>query len=358
MNENEIQKPKILVIRLSSLGDVILASSVLACDSLSHGVDWVVASDYTDVLRGHPKIKKLWVFDRSLGLIGFIKFTYQLWKEDYDEIIDLHGTVRAWVLRLFFLSFLLLNFKKSPKWRRSSKQRFRSIGYVLLKRLWPRSLYCERQTKIFSKAAGGTGLEKPDLSFLTALDGTNDEPKDTSYVCVMPSSHWYGKTWSAKNYFNVLEQLKVFPVVLGKYADPQSCELVRLLNQAGIPHVSAIGKLNLQQVAVLLSKARCYFGSDTGLAHLSEAVGTPAIIVYGPTAPGLGFEPWHSSSLAIGAQLWCRPCGKIGDHCYRPLSRFWCLKKLTHTEVFEKILEHFKVHAQEWFKTPRLYDSH
>src|SRR4051794_27013241 len=87
--------PNRLVFRLSSLGDVILATSFLsALDSSdpSAKVDWVVAREFAEVLKGHPRIRKLWEFDRSQGLKGWLSLCDQLVAENYDQVFDLHAT--------------------------------------------------------------------------------------------------------------------------------------------------------------------------------------------------------------------------------------------------------------------------
>jgi len=335
--------PKRLVIRLSSLGDVILSSAVLESSQLMSGVDWLVAREYADVLRGHPRIRRLWEFDRKSGLAAFIRLGRMLWNERYEEVIDLHGTLRAKVLRSLFWFWGMLDvaqtLRKPPRWTRSSKQPLPLFGFILFKKLWPRRLLSRPQTEVFARTGGGSGAERPNLKHL--LDtGAGDEIRLPSkpYLCVMPSSSKPGKTWPAAQYFSVLKGIPhLFPVILGQSSDPESKELVELLQRAEVPHLSGVGAWNLTQVARVLGRAAGYLGSDTGLAHLAEAVGTEIIVVYGPTAPGLGFEPWRPGSRMVGAPLWCRPCGKIGQLCFRPIRKFHCLKILQTQAVLDVV---------------------
>ena len=326
---------KRLILRLSSLGDVILSASALETAESSAGVDWVVAKEYAAVLRGHPRIRKLWEFDRrqNSGLLAWKVFAQELWDQNYTEVIDLHGSIRTRILRFFFVYWSFRNSVAGPHWTVASKQRFRSWGFILFKKLWPKFWLSRLQVEIFARAAGGTGQERPNMRHLLSSDDTvSSIPKD-AYICVMPGSSWPGKTWAAEKYLEVLKELQILPVIMGTTRDPESVSLVRLLEVAGIPHVSGVGKWDLQESARVLAKSAGYLGSDTGLALLSEALGVEIVVIYGPTAPGLGFEPWRNGSRTIGSGLWCRPCGKIGHRCYRPKDKFLCLKGLTPSEV-------------------------
>lgn len=337
------QKKKTLIIRLSSLGDVILTTSSLESSALKDRVDWVVAKEYAAVLRGHPRIHTLWEYDRKLGKItSWIHFGRTLWNTHYDEVIDLHGSIRTRILRVLFFLWSIVEFSKRPRWKVATKQRFRSFGFIIFKNLWPKRLLSEKQVTIFAKTTGGSGEERPDLRYLLANNTPPADLPNIPYFCVMPSSNWPGKTWSHVKYFEVIKKLGFFPVIMGRHSDTESNLLVLLLQKSGLPHFSGIGKWDLAQSAWILTKSKGYLGSDTGLAHLAEAVGTPIIVVYGPTAPGLGFEPWRPGSGTAGAKLWCRPCGKIGRWCFRLPPDFRCLKILKADPVIKEFHEKFK----------------
>lgn len=335
--------PKRLILRLSSLGDVILSSAALEAPYSTNGVDWVVAKEYAEVLRGHPRIIHLWEYDRKAkgaGAFAWFRFARRLWDENYSEIFDLHGSIRTLVLRVLFLIWGARE-KRKFSWSRASKQRVRTFGLLIFKRWWPKRFRCQLQVSVFGQLLGGSGEERPNLSHL--LNPEWVPPKEIaaiseqSYVCVMPGSNWPGKTWAGEKYFAVLKTLGVFPVVMGQPNDPECSKLTRLLVREEVPHYSGVGKWSLLDVAQVLSRANAYLGSDTGLAHLAEAVGTPIAVIYGPTSPGLGFEPWRQGSRTIGVHLSCRPCGKIGKYCFRPVRKFLCLKMLEPVEVLRQL---------------------
>src|SRR5690349_21043092 len=112
---------RILILRLSSLGDVILSSAALEVERLSHmGIDWVVAPEFSEPLQGHPKISSLIVFERKTGLRGWFRLCRRLWQSNYAEVLDLHVSLRTWIMRFLFW---IWGRGKGPEWRLLSKQR-------------------------------------------------------------------------------------------------------------------------------------------------------------------------------------------------------------------------------------------
>jgi ADP-heptose:LPS heptosyltransferase len=149
----------------------------------------------------------------------------------------------------------------------------------------------------------------------------------------MPGSKWRGKCWPASKYVEALRALASgkdarVPVILGGPNDESARELERLLEGAGIRFKTGVGRWSLGEVAGVLAGSRGYLGNDTGLAHLAEAVGAPAVMVFGPTSPEMGFGPWRAESQAVGTGLWCRPCGKDGRRCYRLKNKYLCMTGL------------------------------
>ncbi len=338
---------KRLILRLSSLGDVILATSALeaiqASQSTEQSTDWVISKDYSELLRNHPKINQLLEFDRSLGLKGWIRFCRTLWESQYNEIYDLHGSLRTKVMKILFRGWSLTEGRHFPKWKSISKGRLRLYCYFLLKGLWPKSLRPTPWVVKFSRRVGGTGREKPDLTHLiqnqTLPPELIDASKNTEgkYLCVMPSSRWDGKKWPVENYLQVLKKFPYLPVILGSKSDKESIHLVEKLQRLGIPYFSGVGKWGLTQTASILKNSVGYLGGDTGLAHLAESVGASATVIFGPTQPDMGFGPWRKNSRSIGMSLWCRPCGKDGRSCFRIKQRHLCLKALSAETVLKNL---------------------
>ncbi len=343
-----IQSRKCLLIRLSSLGDVILATSALQVDALPSQVDWLGSSDYSEIFKNHPRINKLYSFDRKGGFFGWLKLCRAFWDQSYDEVYDLHGSLRTLGMRVLFLFWGVRDVglrrikKAQPRWHVISKQKFRLWGYFIFKRFWPKLVRPEPWVRRFAQLVGGSGNERPNLSHLS-LDsevhkGQLPFDRKLNWVCVMPSSRWSGKKWPVASYADLVVKMRVFPVVLGGPKDLESFELCRELEMRSVPYFSAVGQWGLAKTAWVLSLCPGgYLGGDTGLAHLAEAVGARAQMIFGPTDPEMGFGPWRAQSLAIQKSLACRPCSRDGRFCYRLSQPYHCMRGLSAQDAYIQI---------------------
>jgi ADP-heptose:LPS heptosyltransferase len=332
-------KKRILVFRMSSLGDLILSTAFLESLSPEFEVDWVIAKEFAFVLRGHPRIRKLVIFDKKTGRAGWRKLISELSHEDYAHWIDLHATLRTRLARFWTWR------KENIQWTALSKTRWKFLGYITFKKLWPENLRPELFWKRFAQIAmslaenGGVREMKPP-SYSPLLNESNDEPvlaryflKSKSYAAIAPASRWSSKEWSPEKYAELCKQSSLKILLLGRKNDAACIAVEKYLTEENIPFHSALEEPNFHHTAILLKHAAFYLGGDTGLAHLAEAVGTRAEIIFGPTRPDLGFGPWRKESAAIQHAVWCSPCSKDGQICYRFGDRFACLKKLSVEEV-------------------------
>jgi len=321
-----------LLIRLSSLGDVIQATSAFEHFSkIGEKVDWLVATEYAELLEGHPAIRKVWSFDRKTGFSGWWRLGRALWAENFTEVIDLHASLRSRTLRVLFRIWGIG--RTGATWKVHAKLRHRLWGFYVFKRFWSKNLRPTPQTARFARLLGGSGDERPNLKHLlkTPVARAFRLPQ-TPYLCVMPGSRWAGKRWPVARFVEALaksaRENEGRVVVLGAKSDRESFELAAALKARGVEVISGVGIWNLTQAAAVLAGAVAYVGNDTGLAHLAEAVGTRAGVVFGPTHSDMGFGPWKKESRVFQAELGCRPCGKDGRICYRFWDRYACLARI------------------------------
>lgn len=344
---------KVLVIRLSSLGDVILATAFLENLPAGVEVDWMIAREFAFVLKGHPRIRKLWVYDKRSGLRGWLELCREVHAEGYSVRVDLHRTLRS---RLAFGLFRQRDLLRSgpPVTHLSiSKQRLRNSALLLMKGLCPPAWLPEPYWKRFARIAtcianpisgsALTVLKPPSCAALLPPSGLEAEVlgryglESKRFVAVMPASRWSSKEWSVTGYVKVLSALfrkyGWTSLVVGRKSDAPCVELVQRLKVAGVPVAEALEEQEFGNTAVLLKHSVSYLGSDTGLAHLAEAVGTPSRVIFGPTRPGLGFGPWRPDSLAVSLPVVCAPCSKDGRHCYRIDDPYKCMRGLEAEQV-------------------------
>jgi heptosyltransferase-3 len=342
---------KILVIRLSSLGDVILSTAFLENLPAGVEVDWIIAKEFAFALEGHPRIRKLRVYDKKSGLRGWLKLCFEAHSEGHSVRVDLHRTIRSRLAFLLFRLKDLLGAGASPEHLTLSKQRFRNFALLLLKGACPGSWlpvpYWKRFAGLGAGLAGGRSGTLLPPSWTALLPPTGQESgvleryglRSKQYLAVMPASRWASKEWRVSGYVEVLAGLyrtkNWTPLVLGRQTDRPCVALVQGLRDAGLPVVEALGEPEFKITAVLLKHAVSYLGSDTGLAHLAEAVGTPSRVIFGPTRPELGFGPWRPESFSVSVPLACAPCSKDGRNCYRISDPYVCLRGLQPGQVEE-----------------------
>jgi ADP-heptose:LPS heptosyltransferase len=242
------------------------------------------------------------------------------------------------VARLYY--FLKEGFS-SPEWIAISKQRLRFLGYVTLKGLWPQSLRPVPFWKRFARAAAPLAKEWNPPSYLPLIESRGSETRAIleryalqakKYYALMPASRWKSKEWSPQKYVELactLHSLTQATLALMGRESDEACQWVkRELTARKIPLVTVLNENDFQVTALILQQAIAYVGGDTGLAHLAEAVGTPSVMLFGPTRPDLGFGPWSRQSVSVSANVWCSPCSKDGRICYRYTDRFACLKRI------------------------------
>lgn len=313
------------------MGDLILSQSALEVP-FEGTSDWVTLKEFEILVQGHPKVSRVYAFDRKTeGLSGWIRLNLALIREGYDEVLDLHSSLRTKIAHAFFFFVCLYRGVQHPRWRSLRKRRWRRTGYMGFKALWPTRLRPVALREASARLAGGDGSEKPNLRHLIseAPPEFRDALGNAAFFVAMPASAWPGKEWPVEYYAEFAAQqpsLKV--VVAGTPKDEASLRLVEILKNKKVPHLDAIGKLDLKQTAWLLSRAKFLIANDTGLSHLAEAVGTPVITLYGPTRRDFGFGISGEKSRSLETSLWCSPCSKDGTLCFRMTNRYACLKEI------------------------------
>jgi len=342
-NQNRGEYRRRLIIRISSLGDVVLSMAALSVQNSKAHTEWLVANEFSQLLIENRRVQKVWSFDRRMSVFRWVRLCLELWDQNYDEVLDLHRSLRSFILRFMFKIWGLLGLhrRKCPKFMVIQKQKLRSWTYFLLKKKCPNFFRPTPWVERYAKAIGGTGAERPDLSHLINTEIPDSSLKEQKYYCVMPGSKWPGKCWPIEYYVRLLTHIPALPVILGSDSDRESMELVKALAARNIKHQSYVGKIDLKQTAAILAHSVAYLGNDTGLAHLAEAVGSRALVIYGPTVPDMGFGPWRKDSRSFSSLVWCSPCGKDGRYCYQ-LEQYKCLRSIFPEVVLTQLKDSFK----------------
>lgn len=313
---------KILLIRFSSIGDVLLTTPVLrAIATQLHKTELHVITKkaFVPLLENNPHISRLHSF-----VIEIDECIDTLQAQQFDLIIDLHNNLRSrrltTALGVKVQRFNKLNFQK---WL---------AVYFKLKSVLPDVHVVDRYLETVNQLGiqgDGKGLDM----FLESTELVNVIPEPESpFIALVVGGSYYTKQIPYSQLVKIIEHAKLPVVLMGGAEDTVIAS--KLCNV--FPHITdAVGKLSLQQSAGLISKAAWVITSDTGLMHIASAFNRKIISVWGNTIPEFGMGPYrpHEKNRIIqNTAIPCRPCSKLGHHqC--PLGHFKCMNDLDFSFV-------------------------
>lgn len=312
---------KFLVIRFSSIGDIVLTSPVVRClkkQVENAEVHYLTKESYAGLVKYNPYIDKV----QTLG-DNWDEMLERLKNEEYDYVIDLHHNIRT------------LRIKRALKAKSFSFQKLNIRKWVL--------------TALKINTLPDVHIVDRYLDTLRAFDVRNDgkgldyfyPDKDKIKDTDLPMSHIHGFVGivigaalnTKKLPVHKLKELCAaipFPIVL--LGGPEDTENGREIASVDPVRIyNSCGKFRLHESADLLRRARLVVTHDTGLMHIAAAFQKPIISIWGNTVPEFGMGPYYGNKIVPGAiagvkPLYCRPCSKIGyDKC--PLRHFKCMEK-------------------------------
>lgn len=307
---------KILVIRFSSIGDILLTTPVLRClhQQLGAEVHFLTKATYAELVRHNPHIKKLYAIERLDG--GTIA---ALRAESYDAVVDLHKNWRSlWVTaalckptyrlnKLNFRKWLLVNFKYDSLPRISIVQR------------------CLAAVAPLGVKDDGLGLdfyfpkERPSLP----------TPLPNRYAVVAIGAAHQTKRLPFGKLVDILKGIRGTVVLIGGTAEKEEGVALELALPEGRVK-NLCGQLSIAQSAMVLQHAEVVLTPDTGMMHLAAALQKKIVSVWGNTVPAFGMFPYYGnktnrSTIFEVRGLKCRPCSKIGRRrC--PKGHFHCMQ--------------------------------
>jgi ADP-heptose:LPS heptosyltransferase len=326
-------KIKFLVIRLSSIGDIVLTTPVVRClkkQVVDAEVHFVTKKKYQSLVLSNPYIEKVHTLSGNLTeLIDLLQ------QEQFDYIIDLHQNFRSNRIKrrlgapsfsfkkLNFEKFLLVNFK---------------IKRMPEKHIVDRYL---ETLSVFDVTNDGAGLD----FFIPENETLNlselPETHRGGYVAFVIAGTWETKKLPAGKVAAICNRIP-FPVILlgGKL---ESEEGKKIIAQTGDHVLNLAGKISLFNSASLVRDARLVLTNDTGLMHIAAAFKKKILSFWGNTVPQFGMYPYQAhpaSEMLEVADLKCRPCSKIGfDKC--PKRHFRCMEEQNVAQAVEWINKNF-----------------
>lgn len=324
MNPENVKK--ILIVRLSSLGDILLATPLIRSIKKKYpdiSIDFVLREEYEELLIHNSNINDLYKYAES-KLEKQLLFNSIISKK-YDLAIDLQNNFRSReMIRVLdcpvykfkkhhFYKFLLVNFKINK-----------------LKNVPPIPVRYANAFDMFE-------LDSYGLDFKTDNQPNEQLQTGEKFIGMCPGARHYTKRWH-KGYYKelgkLLENNNYKVVLLGGKADKEICDEIA----SGLSNpVNLCNQNNILQTAADIKKCKAVYCNDSGLMHLATAVKIPVIAFFGATVKEFGFFPYKSKSLVLESnRLLCRPCTHIGKSSC-PQKHFSCMLDITADDAFNSL---------------------
>lgn len=321
---------KILIIRFSSIGDIILATSPLKTIRRAYPkaqISFLTLDTFAPILEFHPDIDRLITIDSKKTIRDLWWFKKYITDQDYSFIFDLHNSLRSRLI-LFNQSTEILRLKK-PRLNRFKLFYFHKDGF-------PKSF----NTQFMYHSYLGEIWNKDDFIPPTFLKVHNQEIERVkrkfniihNLTVIIPGAAWSQKQWPAQSYSKLIEKMDGPIVLLGGKKD-KICYDIKELS----PNVNNLaGKTTLREALAILTLGKNIIGSDTGLIHAAEALGKSVTMILGPTSKKTGGGASLPNSFNVEKDLWCRPCSQNGKRpCYR--SKQYCMENITVNDVYNTL---------------------
>ena len=330
---DEIQppsQPKILIIRLSSIGDIVLTTPVIRAvnEQLPEAeVHFLVRKDLVSVVENNPHIHKVHIYDPE----NVSQTIDELRREQFTVVIDLQKTLRSRkvVHRLKVPSYTFLKHNLS-KW----------ICYRLKMNGMPETHIVERYFEAVKEL--NVHNDHKGLEFYIPENQGFDEDDlpmmfDDGFVAIVLAAQHFTKRIPVSKVVEIGSILHKPIMLLGGKDVFEEGEQV--VSQLGERATNGCGKYTLYQSAAILQHADCVITGDTGLMHIAAALHKPTAAIFGSTIPEYGYYPYMPGEREKFRNfevcpLNCRPCSKFGSSkCRR--KHFKCMKNISATEVAE-----------------------
>ncbi len=301
---------RILLIKPSALGDIVHALPILNLIHLrwpTAQITWLVTPAFAGLLRGHPMISELMIFDRKhyaqswwnpKAMLDWRQFKRSLRQSNFDLVIDLQGLFRSG-----FLSF------QTGAACRVGFEDAREGGWVFYTHRVRVDTWDQHAIGRYLKITRALGCPDGPIEFPFVIDDADRVSVRQllanigNYAVLLPGTIWNTKRWPVERFAALVQPLRqqfgMESVVAGGPADGA------LGRQ--IPGVDLTGKTNLRQLVALLEGAALVIANDSGPMHIAAALGRPLVTVFGPTNP-LRNGPYGREDCVVRTDIPCSPC--------------------------------------------------
>lgn len=325
---------KILIVRFSAIGDIVLTSPVIRCikKQLPNAeVHYITKKIFKEIVENNPYIDKLHCFDGNLR-----KILSDLKKENFDYIIDLHHNLRSFILKgkLGIKSFSI-NKLNLEKWLMVNLKVNKLPHVHIVDRFF-------QTVKDLNVTNDGEGLDYfiPDHDIVEL--STLPESHQKGYIALVIGAKHATKKLPLHKIIALCKQINKPVLMLGGKEDKATGD--KVFYGVGSKVYNTCGIYNLNQSASLVQQADKVITHDTGMMHIAAAFKKDIISIWGNTIPAFGMYPYYPSNekkdksrIIEVRDLPCRPCSKLGfKEC--PEQHFKCMEEIDEKKITELLM--------------------
>lgn len=312
-------RTKFLILRFSSIGDIVLTSPVIRCLKLQYPdveIHYLTKPQYASIAEANPYIDFVHVLNKTL-----LKKIQELKQLKFDYIIDLHNNLRTQIIKSSIdipaYSFEKLNVEKSHL----VKFKINTLPSIHIVDRYMSTLID------FNIKNDGNGLDFfiPETTTLPE----NIQPfTQKPFIAIAIGAQHFTKKLPTDKLIAICNQLQLPVLLLGGKEDESIGKKIETESTNKV--TSLCGILSLHQSALVVKQCQLLITHDTGLMHIGAALKKKIISVWGNTIPEFGMTPYYGNSNTPNKifevnNLSCRPCSKIGFAAC-PKKHFHCME--------------------------------
>ena len=335
----------ILIIKPSSLGDIVLALPALSALRKSFPdakISWLIRSEFAPLLQNHPSLTDVILFDRTFlgkawynprAFVSLLSLICRLRRGKFDAVVDLQGLFRT----------------ASLGWLAGCKKRFgmaaaREFAHAFYTHKVHQDRNCIHLVDYYLKIIRTVGACDVNVQFVLPVDSasadsvgsllTRHNISPDNYAILVPGSAHSNKCWPVERFAaladKISSQFGLSIIATGTASEKAVAE--ELKNLANAPIANLAGQTSLTELVALLKSAKLVVSNDTGPGHIAAALGSPLVLMFGPTNPAR-VAPYRRSSSVVAIEPDSRgllPNSADPKHD---------IKAITVDEVYQKVCE-------------------
>ena len=319
---------KILIIRLSSLGDIVLTQSAVQAirnEFPDAQIHYLTKKVYSPIVEMFNCVDEIHYWENKYTLLKNLR------KIKFDLTIDLHSKFNTFIIKSLVNAKQTITYNKKHLLRRQivKKKTNRTISSTV-------ALYFTALKKI----GIGSEISAPKLfpykdTEMPMIFSISEKAK---YIGLFPGALHRTKQYPINQLAEFIDSVPTkwnckF-LIFGSKAESNLANELSSLTETGI--IDLCGKLDLQQLVFAINKMDVIITNDSGPMHITAALQKPQIAIFGATHPKLGFAPMNKKAILLSSNLRCQPCSLHGsDNC--PKKHFNCMKLISAEQILNSL---------------------